>query len=141
MGQFTDLLERIQVKVERTDSCWFWTACRNYAGYPIIQLNGGACRAHRVIYEQLIGPIPKGLTLDHLCRVRHCVNPAHLEPVTDAVNIARGNGVCAQNARRTHCPQGHLYDWYWRNNLGKICRLCRTCKQASQRRQDQKGAA
>jgi hypothetical protein len=66
-------------------------------------------RAHRLYYELEKGPIPKGLTLDHLCRVRCCVNPDHLEPVTPVENVMRGESFFAKQARRTHCPQGHEY--------------------------------
>jgi len=67
------------------ESCWLWTGPLNPGGYGT---NGGRL-AHRVVYERLIGQIPAGLTLDHLCRVRNCVNPQHLEPVTIAENLRR----------------------------------------------------
>ena len=66
--------------------------------------------AHRLAYELVKGPISDGLQIDHLCRNRACINPDHLEAVTQRENILRGEGVAALNARKTHCPQGHAYD-------------------------------
>lgn len=88
--------------------------------------------SHRIVYEALIGQIPSGMVLDHLCRVRNCVNPQHLEPVTNRANILRGNTPSAENARKTHCQNGHLLAG---DNLGfnKSRRLCRTCNREYQR--------
>lgn len=88
--------------------------------------------AHRISYEMLIGPIPSGLQLDHLCRVRHCVNPQHLEPVTNRVNSLRGISLPAQNHRKTHCPQGHAYtpDNVYYHGAGNRWRICATCQKA-----------
>lgn len=80
--------ERFWEKVNKTKTCWLWIACKNKAGYG--SFNGGEY-AHRFSYEELVGEIPKGLQIDHLCRVRHCVNPKHLEAVTNQVNGQRGN--------------------------------------------------
>lgn len=85
--------------------------------------------AHRFAYEDIVGPILEGLTIDHLCRVRHCVNPAHLEPVTHLENVRRGNGGLNQLAK-THCPKGHPYDEENTYRLpsrpsGRYCRACR----------------
>ena len=77
--------ERFWAKVDKTDDCWLWTANRTNAGYGHFWLDRRMVLAHRFAYELLIGPIPDGLTLDHLCRVRACVNPAHLEAVTNRV--------------------------------------------------------
>ena len=70
-------------------SCWLWTSPLDRDGYGHIQIGRKMCRAHRVAYEWLVGPIPEGLTIDHLCSVRNCVNPSHLEPVTAAENALR----------------------------------------------------
>lgn len=69
--------------------CWLWTRPLTDRGYASFGYDGGKIRAHRFAYEQIVGPIPAGLTLDHLCRVRHCVNPSHMEPVTQAENSLR----------------------------------------------------
>jgi hypothetical protein len=107
--------------------CWLWTAKLSNGGYG--QFNVGNIKlryAHCVAYELLIGPILEGLDLDHLCRVRHCVNPAHLEPVTRRENCRRGE-VGQYNVRKTHCPRGHPYDETntYRDKNGK--RYCRAC--------------
>lgn len=83
-----------------TDGCWYWSGAKHHKGYG--NLRGRM--AHRISYEQFIGPIPKGLQLDHLCEAKNCVNPFHLEPVTNQENKLRW----ADNL--THCPQGHPYD-------------------------------
>jgi len=118
--------ERFWIKVNKTETCWLWAAGINSLGYGKFQIGKKSCFAHRVSYELSIGPIPEGLSLDHLCRVRHCVNPAHLEPVTQRENIMRGNGIAAKEAAKTHCPKNHPYDEEnTRNYRGK--RFCKAC--------------
>ena len=90
--------------VTKTDTCWLWTGPR-WGGYGRYR----HAQAHRLAYEALVGPIPKGLVIDHLCRVRHCVNPAHMEPVTNVENVMRGLAPSAVNARKTHCIHGHEF--------------------------------
>jgi hypothetical protein len=109
--------------------CWLWKAARNPKGYGIF----GKLKAHRVAYELLIGPIPERHTLDHLCRNRACVNPAHTEPVTNKTNILRGISFSAQNARKTHCLRGHPLtgDNLYTYSDGE--RSCKTCKNMRQR--------
>ncbi|MEU7240240.1 HNH endonuclease signature motif containing protein [Streptomyces sparsogenes] len=83
--------------------------------------------AHRFAYETLVGPIPEHLQLDHLCRVRHCVNPDHLEPVSSRENTRRGRSQAGINGRKTHCQKGHPFDsantYVWKGS-----RACRTCR-------------
>lgn len=126
--------ERIKARVEIDGAgCWQWRRKRDREGYGHIKLHGRDLLAHRASYEAFVGVIPAGLTLDHLCRQTGCVNPAHLEPVTNRENILRGNGVTAQAARKTHCPAGHPYDDAntWRGRRGE--RHCKTCRRLSSR--------
>ena len=102
-------------KVDRSggpEACWPWTASKNAWGYGAFSLERKSMGAHRFAYELLVGSIPDRLTLDHLCRNRACVNPHHLEAVSDRTNILRGQGQSARNALKTHCPQGHPYDLF-----------------------------
>lgn len=116
-------------------ACWLWAGLRDEKGYGF--RNGPSrgrklgCRklyAHRLVYEALVGTIPAGLVLDHLCRVPGCVNPAHLEPVTTAENILRGECDAAVNKRKTHCKRGHAFD---AKNTGRRRvdgdRYCKAC--------------
>ncbi len=126
----SEVMARLATKIEPDDAgCWLWTAAQNGHGYGVVRINGTLCVAHRVVYELLIGPIPPGLDLDHLCRVRHGVNPAHLEPVTRAENLGRSP---LTHANKTHCPKGHPL---LAPNLcgGMPSRKCKTCKNAAER--------
>ncbi len=107
MPTLTDkAITRFWEKVELTSTCWNWTASTT-KGYGQFCVDRTPRAAHRIAWEQLRGPIPDGLTLDHLCRNRRCVNPAHLEPVSMRINLLRGEGACAQHARQTRCKWGH----------------------------------
>jgi hypothetical protein len=95
--------------------CWPWTGAKSDSGYGLFSEKNEKGRpvlrrAHRLMYEYMVGPIPEGLTLDHLCRNRLCVRPSHLEPVTSVENVRRGEAPTAKNARKTHCPRGHEYN-------------------------------
>jgi len=131
--------DRFWEKVNRTDTCWLWIAYRDELGYGKVRWAGRIQVAHRVAYELVVGPILEGLTLDHLCRNRGCVNPAHLEPVSLGENILRGNTFQAVNAAKTSCPQGHPYDsenTYWHKATSRYPsgrRECRICRAASRR--------
>ena len=85
--------ERFEAKIERTDTCWIWRGTILKIGYGSCSYRHRATYAHRIAYEIYVGPIPRGLELDHLCRVTRCVNPAHLEPVTHAENMRRAKFV------------------------------------------------
>ena len=130
-------LERFWSKVDKNgpNGCWLWTASTLGGGYGQFRQRAVQVSpyAHRVAYELLIGPIPEGLELDHLCRVRHCVNPTHLEAVTHQENMVRGAGVSGRlyagvypSSRKTHCPRGHEYDEAntRRYNGRRHCRAC-----------------
>lgn len=122
---------RFWAKVQKTESCWLWMACRggSNGGYGKLAVNHKPFYAHRVAYEIAIGPIPDGLQLDHLCRNPICVNPAHLEPVTSRVNLLRGNTLTAKQAAQTHCKRGHLLEGENLKiaHLKKGKRECRIC--------------
>ncbi len=108
--------------------CWEWRRGRDTAGYGRFADETRVGRAaHRWGYERLVGPIPEGLDLDHLCRNRPCVNPEHLEPVTRQENLLRGNTLSARNAAKTRCPNGHPYsgeNLYVSPSGGRRCRTC-----------------
>ena len=106
-----DIEERFSTKyaIDPATGCWVWTAYR-YNGYGRFGLrHGKIVRAHRVSYEWHIGPIPVWMVIDHVCRNRACVNPAHLRVVTRRENnLVNSDGPPAINAMKTHCPRGHL---------------------------------
>jgi hypothetical protein len=126
--------ERIEAQLNRTADCWLWTGDLDRAGYGKLWSDGRHQRVHRLAYEAWVGAIPSGMELDHLCRVRNCVNPAHLEPVTSRENTLRGESFAAVNAKKTHCLRGHALDKAntYINPAG--ARVCRECKRARQRR-------
>lgn len=139
------LAERLAklVNVEGDDGCWIFTGHKDKKGYGRIgvQQSPGKWknrRAHRVSYELLVGPIPAGLQLDHLCRVPSCVNPDHLEPVTNRENGLRGFSPCGNNARKTHCPLGHAFTpdntRTKVTKCGTIGRECKVCGLLGQQR-------
>ena len=122
-------LERVEP--EPNSGCWLWVGHVNDNGYGLFHVNGRNVRAHRFAYEHYRGPIPEGLDLDHLCRVRCCVNPDHLEAVTRQVNLLRGIGFAAARAAQTHCIHGHKFTT---ENTGyDKGRYCRRCKRDQMR--------
>ena len=128
----------------KTAGCWLWIGKINIDGYGVYADQ----RAHRVSFEKFKGPVPLGLEIDHLCSVRNCVNPSHLEAVTHKENVRRGNLGAVTRARqmgKTHCPQGHEYNeintyiapkTYLQN--GEVTRTparhCRICKKAAHKK-------
>lgn len=114
--------ERLYAKILKTETCWIWTGALNNKGYGVIGApapSKALLLAHRVSYDFHVGPIPEGLTLDHLCYTPRCVNPEHLEPVTKAENIKRAA------ARKTHCAKGHLLVLKYRFRTSRFCRICK----------------
>lgn len=129
-----DILKRFWVKVEQTDNCWNWVSSKNLKGYGQFWYNDKPVYAHRFSYELFKGDIPKGMTLDHLCRNHSCVNPEHLEAVTSKENILRGVGTAAIHARKTHCPRGHELKEpnLLKSQLKRGQRNCRICYNKNQ---------
>lgn len=128
-------LSTVDYIVDDTTGCWVWQLARNGAGggYGVMRNGGRQQPAHRVYYERLVGPIPEGLVIDHLCRNHACVNPAHLEPVTPRINVLRGETIVAANAAKTHCQNGHPFDAENTRILTSGSRRCRTCQREWQR--------
>lgn len=109
--------------------CWLWVSSIDQQGY-------GMSRAHRVAYTVLRGPIPAGLVLDHLCRVRNCINPDHLEPVTIATNTRRG--IRPPSVKKTECLRGHPFDEANTRIRPDGTRKCRTCSNAEGRQRKER---
>lgn len=134
MGKSRPPIDRLMEKVHEVESgCWEWTHYIEKSGYAKLWVDRRAVMAHRFSYEFHIGPIPEGLELDHLCRVRHCVNPWHLEPVTTAENVRRmvEHRTPYQHSRDA-CPNGHPYDA--ENTITtRTGRACATCKRDANR--------
>jgi hypothetical protein len=113
--------------------CWEWTGFKDSTGYGRISILSKRRSAHRLSYEHHLGPIPVGLVIDHLCRNPGCVNPLHLEPVTQTENIKRGISPIPANAAKTHCLRGHEYTQLNTGvNAGK--RYCKACDREKHRR-------
>lgn len=124
--------------IKKTDTCWLWTGYRNRDGYGVYR----GKLAHRITYLAAKGPYPPGTVTDHLCRVRHCVNPEHLEAVTIGENIRRGHLsmlMKIKHATTVRCPQGHLYVeenlYIDHNKDGFTRRKCKTCTKDRRRAQ------
>lgn len=135
MPAYRDTSVRFWEKVEITPTCWLWTAGRfgRNKEYGCFYLTGGrkAVPAHVWAYEQNNGKVPNGLVLDHLCRNTLCVRPTHLEVVTHQVNILRGEGLAAKQAKQTHCKHGHsLEDAYILMGGRRHCRTCQNIRNA-----------
>lgn len=129
------LRERIVAKVVVDQAgCWIWQGHIGPKGYGQVRGKSGTQPAHQAAYEEWKGAIPTGMEPDHLCKVRSCVNPDHLEAVTHRENLLRSGGIAARNASKTHCPQGHPYAGdnviirARRSGQGRQCRTCRDAR-------------
>lgn len=124
--------ERFCANVDFFGDCWQYNPDKIYAtGYGAFSVDGQYIGAHRYIWETLVGEIPVGMQLDHMCRNRGCVNPDHMEIVTLVENVLRGEGITAKNARKTHCIRGHEFTpentGPKKSYNGKTWRRCRAC--------------
>lgn len=143
-----EFVERFWGSIKKTDTCWLWAKHLNPSLYGEIKLHGHTRLAHRISYLLLVGPIvPKSLTVDHICRVRHCVRPEHLRLLSNVENIMVGEGFSARNARKTHCPYGHQLDLNRKragrpNSAHRVCSICvrRHARESYERHRDTKNA-
>lgn len=130
----------VQVDADQS-GCWLWTRRLHPTGYGYFSTRRpdgkwGPRRAHRVSYELFVGPIPDGLTIDHLCGVRHCVNPQHLNAVTQRENTLRNGSPAAENARVETCLRGHPLEGdnlQVINSAAGVKRRCKTCARERRR--------
>jgi len=125
---------RFWAKVDKSGACWLWTAGKTAQGYGGFHpVKGQTVLAHRYAYELLVGPIPTGRVIDHLCRRRECVKPTHLEAVTNLENLRRGAGYALRNGLRTACVNGHQYtpENTYQDPAGGV--RCRECARALDR--------
>ena len=129
------LIDRLMSKINKTESCWIWTGQQTYNGYGFFgqRINGKVTghMAHRIVYETLVGKISDGLTIDHLCMNRLCVNPEHLEPVTIGENIRR-----APRSISETCKYGHLYrdqSEFYKNKGSRRCHTCHSERESARR--------
>lgn len=123
---------RIMARVVKGDGCWRWLLGHTTDGYARTSIGGKMVLVHRYMVERDRGPIPTDKKCDHLCRHRWCVNPAHIELVSDRTNTLRGDGLAAKNSKKTVCPKGHPYsDSNTWKGMGE--RQCRTCQRERMR--------
>lgn len=134
-----DDVTRFHSKILVSDSgCWLWQDVPEANGYARFSVGMGRELAHRWSYEHYCGSIPEGMTIDHLCRVKHCVNPEHLEVVTQKVNNLRSDNLAALNARKVKCLRGHPFDsanTYVNPSTGaRHCRRCAADRERNRRK-------
>lgn len=129
------VLDRLIANLEVDGDCWLWSRSTTDDGYGQISVKRAMIRAHQVVYELFVGPVPAGLQLDHTCRTSRCANPWHLDPVTSAENTRRGNACLSlpDRSKWTHCVNGHAFDernTYVHPVTGyRNCRRCRADRQ------------
>lgn len=124
-------MDTVYAKIDKTSTCWLWTGTLNVYGYGLAWYGKKLHMAHRLVYEHEREPIPKGMVTDHICRVRKCVNPDHIEIVTNGANVLRGVSNSAVNARKKFCKNGHEFspeNTYVYPNGWRGCRTCRSSK-------------
>lgn len=111
--------------------CWLWLKSLSGSGYGRFCINGIRLLAHRISYKHFKGEIPEGLIIDHLCKIPNCVNPDHLDAVTQKINVLRGDSFALTNKLKTHCSNGHEFTdentRIWVKSNGAEKRKCRMC--------------
>jgi hypothetical protein len=133
-GQNKNTIERIYAlfDLHSLEGCWPWPRSKTHNGYGQVGFDGKVRLVHKVLYEDIFGPVPNGLQLDHLCRRRSCGNPFHLEAVTLQENVTRGEA--GINMRiKTHCPYGHEYSTQNLINTSSGFRRCKVCHRDRER--------
>lgn len=139
----TDIAERIAARILVDDNgCWIWQGGLTKNGYGTIGFDRKKFYVHRASYTAHVGEIPAGLDLDHLCRVRSCCNPEHLEPVTRSENLRRSPLVGRTGSSPTHCKRGHEFTpentrpvWYVRVDGSRgATRACIACRRLAEER-------
>jgi hypothetical protein len=146
------------MNIDFTDDCWLWEGPTQKDGYGQLGWDGATRPAHRVAWKEWIGPIPNGYQIDHLCEVRNCVKPEHLEPVTKRENARRmverkgwvEGGIKYEKKPReqwkrkptlkekTHCSRGHvlsevgIYEYNWKGKMMYWCKLCRAIRKCNE---------
>lgn len=137
MPNYLILHDRFWAKVNKTKTCWLWIGAINTHGYGNFYAEGIFWSAHRFAYTRSVGKIPKGYDIDHLCRVRNCVNPKHLEPVTRSTNLLRGETIVAAQHKQTSCIHGHEFNkrnTYVDKRGRRHCRRCRVIRNKQYRK-------
>jgi hypothetical protein len=122
----SNIIARLEWWSYQDGECRRWMGAKMPNGYGRITVDGKGRLVHRVAYEVYCGRIPEGMTIDHLCGCRDCINPSHMEVVTRGENTLRGSSPSAQQKRQTHCKRGHPLSNAYRYGNRRLCRACRS---------------